>query len=107
MIKASRPVPAGLFSMLEDRLCELAPSSWFLMVNRLTGKGSLEGYFESEGEAFDAWPDLADLFAPGLQAFVYKMLGSGKHVAGPPFGGVSLVGSQKRICSDGQSGKCQ
>ena len=30
MIKASRPVPAGLFSTLEDRLCELASSSWFL-----------------------------------------------------------------------------
>jgi len=72
MIKASRPVPAGLFSTLEDRLCELAPSSWFLMVNRLTGKGSLEGYFESEREAFDTWPDLADLFAIEEQPLAFN-----------------------------------
>ncbi|SVC30544.1 uncharacterized protein METZ01_LOCUS283398, partial [marine metagenome] len=42
------------------------------MVNRLTGKGSLEGYFESERAVFDAWPDLSDLFAIEEQPLAFN-----------------------------------
>ena len=72
MIKALCPVPAGLISTLEERLCELAPGDWFLQVNRLTGKGSLEGYFETEQEALEAWPGLADLFADPEPPLVFS-----------------------------------
>ena len=62
MIKATRPTPAERIPELEERLCELAPSSWALVVNRLTGEGALEGYFEEEKQAHTSWRDLADLF---------------------------------------------
>ncbi len=71
MIKASRPVPPGLISPLEDRLCEQAPSHWLLQVNRLTGEGSLVGYFKTEQEALNVWPDLADLFPSLEPMFAY------------------------------------
>ncbi len=58
MIKASCPVSPGLVCALEDLLCEMAPSNWCLVVNRLTGEGSLEGFFNDEAEALGSWHEI-------------------------------------------------
>lgn len=62
MIKTTRPVPAEMLSALEERLCELAPSAWTLVINRLTGEGALEGYFEEEEQSAASCRGLVDLF---------------------------------------------
>ena len=64
MIKASCPVSSGLVSPIEDFLCELAPTNWSLVVNRLTGEGALEGYFDNEAEAMDAWQTIRNVLVP-------------------------------------------
>ena len=55
MIQASCPVSPGLVCPLEDLLCEMAPSNWSLVTNRLTGEGALVGYFDNEAEAMESW----------------------------------------------------
>ena len=55
MICISSEIEPDLVGSLEDQLCEWDPSPWALVANRLSGEGTLEGYFSNSEEALDAW----------------------------------------------------
>lgn len=71
MIKASICCDPDTINQLEDVLYELAPSNWSLVVNRITEKGNLEGFFESKAQALESIDELKTLLAVKLsQTFV-------------------------------------
>ena len=69
MIKATFPLPEELVSPLENLLCELAPSNWYLLINRLSHEGTLEGFFDSRERALEAWAILSQRFPACVESF--------------------------------------
>ena len=50
MLKASFKLTAEVFEAMEEALYEIAPSKWYVIENRISGNGFLEGIFEKEDE---------------------------------------------------------
>lgn len=50
MLKASFKLSAEVVGAMEEVLYEIAPSKWYVIENRITGDGFLEGIFEKEDE---------------------------------------------------------
>ena len=50
MLKASFKLTAEVVEAMEEVLYEIAPSKWYVIENRITGDGFLEGIFEKEDE---------------------------------------------------------
>lgn len=50
MLKASFKLTAEVVEAMEEALYEIAPSKWYVIENRITGDGFLEGIFEKEDE---------------------------------------------------------
>ncbi|MBO93939.1 MAG: 50S ribosomal protein L11 methyltransferase [Opitutales bacterium] len=62
MIQVTCGIEPDLVDELEEHLCSWEISPWALVVNRLTGEGSLDGYFTCVDEAKAAWAALRELF---------------------------------------------
>ncbi len=62
MIQVTCEIEPDLVGELEEHLCSWEVSPWALVVNRITGEGSLDGYFAGEQEAKTAWASLRDVF---------------------------------------------
>ena len=62
MIQVTCEIEPDLVGELEEHLCSWEVSPWVLVVNRLTGEGSIDGYFAVEQEAIIAWASLRDVF---------------------------------------------
>ena len=62
MIQVTCEIEPDLVGELEEHLCSWEVSPWALVVNHLTGEGSLDGYFMCEQEAKTAWATLHDVF---------------------------------------------
>ena len=50
MLKASFQLTAEVVEAMEEALYEIAPSKWYVIENRITGDGFLEGIFEKKDE---------------------------------------------------------
>lgn len=50
MLKASFKLTTEVVEAMEEALYEIAPSKWYVIENRITGDGFLEGIFEKEDE---------------------------------------------------------
>jgi len=58
MIKLTCEIVPDLVGALEDHFCEWSSSPWVIVANRLTGEGSLDGFFNDETEGVKAWEKL-------------------------------------------------
>jgi ribosomal protein L11 methyltransferase len=73
MIKATFPLLSELISPLEDLLYEEAPSNWCLQINRLTGEGTLEGFFDNQELALAEWTNLSRIFPAFAESLSPKL----------------------------------